>query len=171
MARTAKPWARRGSSSTFTLASTKAPECSAASRSRSGPRLRQGPHQGAQKSTTTGRSAERWSTSRSKSASRTSKTFVTFVAVAGFMGVTFGHRGAEDKGGGSLARARGFGWAAALASLAACSRLDDASYDRESRRTRCIEAQAGNADLGAEVERGSARCARTPRLCARIRRP
>jgi hypothetical protein len=52
-----------GDASTSTLASTKPPVCSSASRSRIGPRVRQGPHQGAQKSTTTGMVAERTMTS------------------------------------------------------------------------------------------------------------
>src|SRR6266508_258785 len=53
-------------SSTSTLASTSAPSRAAASRSSVGPSIRQGPHQAAQKSTTTGSSCERASTSCSK---------------------------------------------------------------------------------------------------------
>jgi len=69
------------------------------------------------------------------------------------------HRGAEDKGGeGRLAKPRGQRrGASALAwvALAACSRLGDASYDRELEALALrIEAQAGNAALAREVERG-----------------
>src|SRR5262249_34746909 len=74
MLRTSKRLAARGASSTFTFARAKAPPASSASRSSTGPRARQGPHQGAQKSTTTGSSAERSRTARSKSASPTSLT-------------------------------------------------------------------------------------------------
>ena len=76
------PWmpkacARRGFASTSTFASTTSPSRWAAASSSSGVRLRQGPHQAAQKSTTTGVLAERSRTSLSKSASPTSITVTT----------------------------------------------------------------------------------------------
>ena len=61
-----------GFSSTFTLASSTAPSVAATTRSRMGPRVLHGPHQGAQRSTTTGTVAERTRTSCSKVASVTS---------------------------------------------------------------------------------------------------
>src|SRR5205814_6403698 len=71
------PWmlncmARVGFSSVFTFTISTRPPSAAISFSRSGPSTRQGPHQGAQKSTTTGRSAERASTASAKFASPTS---------------------------------------------------------------------------------------------------
>src|SRR5208337_64714 len=65
-------FATSGASSTFTFASTNAPACCWVSRSSTGPSVRQGPHQGAQKSTTTGSFAERSSTAAVNSASATS---------------------------------------------------------------------------------------------------
>src|SRR6266545_2094742 len=60
-------WAARiCSASTSTLASSTLPPRLATSDSIAGPRMRQGPHQAAQKSTTTGSSRERSTTSRSK---------------------------------------------------------------------------------------------------------
>lgn len=57
-----------------------------------------------------------------------------------------------------MARPRGFGWVAgvlAWLALTACSRLCDASYDRELEAFALgIEAQVGNAALAREVERG-----------------
>ena len=55
-----------GFASTSTFASTISPSRAAASRSSTGPSMRHGPHQAAQKSTTTGSSCERSSTSCSK---------------------------------------------------------------------------------------------------------
>ena len=52
--------------STSTLTSARFPARASASRSSTGPSIRQGPHQAAQKSTTTGSSCERSSTSCSK---------------------------------------------------------------------------------------------------------
>src|SRR6266498_714342 len=62
-------WYRSASSwfaSTSTLTSSNSPARDSASRSSTGPSMRQGPHQAAQKSTTTGSSCERSMTSRSK---------------------------------------------------------------------------------------------------------
>ncbi len=61
-----------GFSSTLTLASSTAPVVAATTRSRMGPRVLHGPHQGAHRSTTTGTVAERTRTSCSKVASVTS---------------------------------------------------------------------------------------------------
>src|SRR2546421_10208837 len=61
-----------GFSSMFSLANSTSPRCSSASCSRMGDTARQGPHHGAQKSTTTGLAAPR--TSCSKVASVTSRT-------------------------------------------------------------------------------------------------
>jgi hypothetical protein len=54
MLRTWNACASAGFASMSTRASTNAPACSSASRSRIGPSTRHGPHHGAQKSTTTG---------------------------------------------------------------------------------------------------------------------
>src|SRR5580658_1033111 len=62
----------RGFSSTFTLVSSTAPSVSAITRSKMGPRVLQGQHQGAHRSTTTGTSLDRASTACSKLASVTS---------------------------------------------------------------------------------------------------
>src|SRR5512134_3378452 len=72
MPRTPHCVARDWWSSEFTLARTKRPAYCAASFSSTGPRARQGPHQGAQKSTSTGSSRERSITSRSNLAAVTS---------------------------------------------------------------------------------------------------
>jgi pimeloyl-ACP methyl ester carboxylesterase len=63
-----------GLASVSTLARTTWPSRAFASRSSSGVSWRHGPHHSAQKSTTTGTSCERWTTSRSKSCSVTSRT-------------------------------------------------------------------------------------------------
>src|ERR1044071_6064253 len=73
------PWiskapARRGLASTSTLARIQDPSASSASRSRTGPRALHGPHQPAQKSTTTGTWWERSMTSETKVSSVTSTT-------------------------------------------------------------------------------------------------
>ena len=59
--------ASSGLSSVFTFTSATAPPSAFTSPSMTGPSTRHGPHQGAQKSTTTGNVAERWSTSCAKS--------------------------------------------------------------------------------------------------------
>src|SRR5262245_66546811 len=64
--------ATEGLSSTLILARRNLPAYSSASFSRTGPKTRQGPHQGAQKSTSTGTSCERCKTVVSKSSSPTS---------------------------------------------------------------------------------------------------
>src|SRR5579875_1345911 len=69
---TRKAVATPGFSSTFTLASSTAPPVSSTTFSRMGPRVRQGPHHGAHRSTTTGTSSERCSTSVAKVESVTS---------------------------------------------------------------------------------------------------
>lgn len=61
-----------GFSSTLTLTRSTCPSVAATTRSRIGPSVRQGPHHGAQRSTTTGTSRDRVSTSCSKFASVTS---------------------------------------------------------------------------------------------------
>ena len=63
-----------GFSSVFSFVSCTCPANSSASDSSSGPRMRQGPHHGAQNSTITGASCDRATTSRSKLASVTSTT-------------------------------------------------------------------------------------------------
>src|SRR5262245_13043015 len=73
MPRTPYRWAISGFSSVFTFASRNFPPNSAASFSRIGFSARHGPHQGAQKSTTTGVRFEASRTSRSKSAVLESK--------------------------------------------------------------------------------------------------
>src|SRR6266498_3607071 len=73
-------WWRSASSwfaSTSTLTSSNSPARASASRSSTGPSMRQGPHQAAQKSTTTGTWCERSSTSRSKLSVVTSIGFVS----------------------------------------------------------------------------------------------
>src|SRR3954471_3037295 len=65
-------WETAGLSSTLTLASTTWPSVSATTFSMMGPSVRHGPHHGAQRSTTTGTSLERSTTSCSKVASVTS---------------------------------------------------------------------------------------------------
>ena len=67
-------WAMPGFSSVSIFASTTLPSRASAAFSRIGPSCRQGAHQGAQKSTTTGTSADRCTTAVSKSASLTSIT-------------------------------------------------------------------------------------------------
>src|SRR3954447_11926345 len=63
-----------GLASVSSLARTTSPSRAAASCSRTGPSARHGPHHSAQKSTTTGTSLDRSTTSRSKSCSVTSMT-------------------------------------------------------------------------------------------------
>ena len=82
------PWTRNvaerpGFASTSTLASSTAPSRSATCSSSTGVSARHGPHQAAQKSTTTGRSCERSMTSLSKVASVTSTRRQTLRTVAG----------------------------------------------------------------------------------------
>ena len=67
-----KAWASIGLASVSSFASTTSPSRAAAADSSSGVSWRHGPHHSAQKSTTTGSSTERSTTSRSKSASVTS---------------------------------------------------------------------------------------------------
>ena len=69
---TPKAWAICGFSSTLTLTSTTLPSVSSITFSMIGPRVRHGPHHGAQRSTTTGTSLDRSITSVSKVASVTS---------------------------------------------------------------------------------------------------
>jgi hypothetical protein len=66
--RAARPWL----ASTSTFASTTLPSRACSAASSAGPSVRHGPHHSAQKSTTTGTSFERSTTSRSKLASVTS---------------------------------------------------------------------------------------------------
>src|SRR5579859_163288 len=71
----------RGFSSVFSFASSKAPACCSASRSKTGPSMRQGPHHSAQKSTTTGTERERSITSLWNERSSTSKTYAECVVM------------------------------------------------------------------------------------------
>ncbi len=74
----------RGFSSTFTFASSTEPPVASITSSRMGPSVLQGPHHGAQRSTTTGTCSDRSSTDCSKSASFTSSdTQTTIPGVAG----------------------------------------------------------------------------------------
>src|SRR6476619_1360640 len=74
MERTLNRLESSGFSSELTFASRNRPEYSVASFSRIGPSARHGPHQGAQKSTTTGTALEASRTSCSKVAAVTSRT-------------------------------------------------------------------------------------------------
>src|SRR5690606_27771469 len=87
-----------GSFSVSTLASRKAPPYSAASFSRTGPRVRQGPHHSAQKSTSTGTSSDFCRTSASKVAVVASKPCAAGSAGRGGSGKGEGQDGGAGPG-------------------------------------------------------------------------